>query len=72
LSWWHLSGAQGDEIVPVVNALIKKAEEAGSVIVYTRDWHPENHLSFKAYGGIWPPHCVQWTPGLNFTPTLSF
>jgi len=65
-----LAVPQGDEIIDVVNRIIKKAEEAGSVIVYTRDWHPENHLSFKAYGGIWPPHCVQWTPGAEFHPQL--
>ena len=32
-------------------------------IVMTADHHPANHSSFKDYGGIWPAHCVQNTPG---------
>ncbi|NPV88314.1 nicotinamidase [Coprothermobacteraceae bacterium] len=65
-----LAVPQGDEIIPVVNRLIKKAEEADAIIVYTRDWHPKNHLSFADFGGIWPVHCVQGTPGADFHPDL--
>jgi nicotinamidase/pyrazinamidase len=61
---------QGDTIIDVVNRIIQVAEQSQSTIVYTRDWHPENHLSFKEFGGIWPPHCVQWTPGAEFHPSL--
>ena len=27
------------------------------------DWHPSTHCSFKPNGGIWPPHCVQFSTG---------
>jgi nicotinamidase/pyrazinamidase len=37
----------------------------------TRDWHPPNHCSFKAQGGIWPPHCVAATSGAEFAPGLA-
>lgn len=37
----------------------------------TQDWHPANHCSFKAQGGLYPPHCVQMTPGAEFLPGLK-
>ncbi len=60
----------GDQIVPVVNDLIEKFSRAGLPIFATRDWHPGNHVSFKAQGGLWPPHCVQNTTGARFHPDL--
>lgn len=34
------------------------------IIVFTCDWHPINHSSFKTNGnGTWPVHCVQHTHG---------
>ena len=30
---------------------IAAARTAGAVIVYTQDWHPINHSSFRANGG---------------------
>src|SRR3972149_6251805 len=35
------------------------------------DWHPEKTRHFKAYGGLWPPHCVQETKGAEFHPDLK-
>jgi len=72
LSWGHLSGAQGDEIIDVVNRIIKKAEEAGSVIVYTRDWHPEiifhsKHMVVFGHLTVCSGHQV-----LNFTHNFIF
>lgn len=32
-------------------------------VLFVCDRHPANHSSFKEYGGIWPPHCVQGTHG---------
>lgn len=32
-------------------------------IILTLDWHPADHCSFKANGGIWPSHCVAYTQG---------
>ena len=60
----------GDQIVPAVNTLVEKFSRAGLPIYATRDWHPLYHASFTAQGGIWPPHCVQDTPGAGFHPDL--
>ncbi|WP_456421948.1 nicotinamidase [Thermococcus sp.] len=60
----------GDKIIPKVNEYIKTFKERGALIVATRDWHPENHISFKERGGPWPRHCVQNTPGAEFVVEL--
>ena len=62
---------KGDDIIPAVNELIHAFETAGLPVFFTRDWHPRNHVSFRANGGPWPPHCIQNTPGANFHPSLA-
>jgi len=66
-----LAVPHGDEIVPVLNQYIFAFAAAGLPIFATRDWHPADHCSFKAQGGIWPPHCVAGTPGAGFAPALA-
>ncbi len=60
----------------------KRLKTVGFPIFATQDWHPANHLSFftshgqakvfdviKLHGKdqvLWPPHCVQETPGAKF------
>ena len=61
---------EGDTVVPVLNEYVKQFEAAGAPIIFTRDWHPPDHLSFKAQGGPWPPHCIQNTEGAKFHPAL--
>lgn len=61
----------GDEVVAVLNAVIERFRIAGRPVFATRDWHPANHCSFKAQGGIWPPHCVAGTAGAEFAPGLA-
>ncbi len=61
----------GDKVVSVLNIYIRKFIERGLPIHFTRDWHPERHISFKSEGGIWPPHCIQGTGGARFHPELS-
>jgi nicotinamidase/pyrazinamidase len=56
----------GDKVVPILNTVIEAFESAGLPILFTRDWHPPNHISFKNQGGVWPPHCVQGTSGVEF------
>lgn len=62
--------ARGDEVVKPLNNMIRLFGEEGSPVIFTRDWHPRNHCSFKEFGGIWPPHCVQHTRGAEFHPAL--
>jgi len=63
-----VSGA--DEIIPVINDLIKEAIGAKALVVASRDWHPPDHSSFHASGGIWPRHCVQGSDGAKFHAAL--
>ncbi|MBC7256164.1 MAG: nicotinamidase [Chloroflexi bacterium] len=62
--------AEGDQVVPVLNRWIAAAVAKGVPIYASRDWHPHRHISFKAYGGLWPPHCLQDSPGARFHPDL--
>ena len=68
-----------EAFIKKVEGNTKKLKEAGYPIFGTLDWHPANHISFftshegkKAFEVIkirgkdqvlWPPHCVQNTPG---------
>lgn len=77
-----LAVAEGDAIIPRVNALMGDFQ----TVVLTQDWHPADHASFAAnhagaapfsliqmpYGPqvLWPSHCVQGTDGAAFHPAL--
>jgi len=68
----------GDEIVPLINAMMPEFE----AVILTQDWHPAGHSSFASshpgsapygmidmpYGAqvLWPDHCVQGTQGAAF------
>ena len=65
-----LPAPQGDTIIPALNRYIAQAVENGMPIYASRDWHPPVTTHFKAYGGVWPPHCVQGTAGASFHPDL--
>jgi nicotinamidase/pyrazinamidase len=62
-----LAVPQGDGIIPAINRLLGLTHW---VSVATRDWHPPDHCSFNAQGGIWPAHCVAGTDGAVFHPDL--
>ena len=79
-----LAVAGGDEIVPLVNDLIRRAEH----VVLTQDWHPAGHSSFASshpgkqpfemvempYGPqtLWPDHCIQGSLGSDFHSGLAW
>ena len=65
-----LAVSHGDEVVLALNRYIARFTEAHAPIIFTRDWHPPNHSSFKSQGGPWPPHCVQNSNGAKFHPNL--
>lgn len=65
-----LAVAHGDRVVPALNRYIERFEKSALPIFATRDWHPEKTKHFKAYGGLWPPHCIQGTKGADFRPDL--
>ena len=78
-----LAVADGDAILPGINALAAKFEH----VILTQDWHPRGHISFAsthglqpftdtvqaAYGTqtLWPEHCIQDTPGAALHPALD-
>jgi len=73
----------GDQIIPVINAL----SHTFDIVIQTQDWHPEGHSSFASshsgkepfetiempYGNqvLWPDHCVQGSEGSDFHPDLE-
>lgn len=79
-----LAVAGGDEIVPLVNDMIRNIEH----VVLTQDWHPAGHSSFASshpgskpfesipmpYGEqtLWPDHCIQGSLGADFHSGLAW
>ncbi|MCP9228798.1 bifunctional nicotinamidase/pyrazinamidase [Mesorhizobium sp. LMG 17147] len=79
-----LEVAGGDEIVPLVNDLIRRTEH----VLLTQDWHPAGHSSFASshpgkrpfetidmpYGEqtLWPDHCIQGSLGSDFHSGLAW
>ena len=63
--FYHPEGAlyvKGGEVL--LERIAKVIPEFDDVI-FTVDWHPYNHCSFKNSGGIWPVHCVAYTEGAS-------
>jgi nicotinamidase/pyrazinamidase len=66
-----LAAPGGDGIIPALNRHLADARTREIAVYATRDWHPAKTSHFKEYGGAWPPHCVQGTPGAQFHPDLK-
>ena len=58
------------ESVEEIKKFVKNHRKEIEKIIFTVDWHPHNHMSFKKNGGLWPTHCVQYTPGACIEPKL--
>ena len=65
-----LAVSHGDEVIPVLNRYIGEFAAQGLPVYATRDWHPQQHCSFRAKGGPWPPHCIANTHGAEFAAAL--
>lgn len=77
-----LAVAEGDQIVPGINALMNDFD----AVILTQDWHPAGHSSFASahegrdpmtmidmpYGPqvLWPDHCIQGSMGAKFHTEL--
>jgi len=57
-------------LVEPLNEVIELFGKNCLPIVFSRDWHPEDHCSFKSQGGQWPEHCVQNSTGAMFSRGL--
>ena len=78
----RLAVADGDAIIPLVNALQAQFD----LVVATQDWHPTGHQSFaSSHAGrtqfeqidlhglpqvLWPDHCTQTSTGAELAPAL--
>ena len=81
----NLAVAEGDEVIPVANRLMR--DGGYDLIVASQDWHPANHGSFASqHPGknpfemgtlsgkpqmLWPDHCVQGTEDAALHPALE-
>ena len=61
----------GEEVPAFVNAELAAARPAGTLVVFTQDWHPAETPHFVTSGGIWPVHCVGGTWGAELHPALD-
>ena len=66
-----LAVPEGERVIPLLNRAITRCREKKMPILASRDWHPAKTTHFKAYGGLWPPHCIQNTDGARFHPELK-
>jgi len=66
-----LPAPDGDQVVPALNEYARRFAARGLPLFASRDWHPEKTAHFEQFGGPWPPHCVQNTPGAEFHPDLA-
>ena len=67
-----LATAKGPEAMDrlakaIENGVLKNYEW----VIVTQDAHPANHCSFVENGGVFPPHCVQGTEGMDVYPALQ-
>ncbi|NLE73916.1 MAG: nicotinamidase [Actinobacteria bacterium] len=65
-----LAVQEGHLTVPVINSILPLFDN----VVFTRDWHPPDHISFAAQPTYedrsWPAHAVRNTPGAQFHKDL--
>ncbi len=62
-----LAVPDGDHVIAPLQAVASHCD----CVVATRDYHPEDHVSFTPYGGTWPPHCVAGTRGAELHPAIA-
>ena len=78
-----LAVPSGNDVIEPINQIINNY----TLVVATKDWHPQDHVSFasnhlgKKIGDVvkvdnldqilWPDHCVQKTKGSDFPATLN-
>jgi nicotinamidase/pyrazinamidase len=57
-------------LIEPLQKFIEAARRREELIVFTQDWHPPNHNSFKRNGGPWPVHCEARSLGAELMPPL--
>jgi nicotinamidase/pyrazinamidase len=81
-----IAGTDAQYVADVQKAT-RRLVEQGLPVYYTQDWHPADHVSFYTNNAgteplaviekngrpqvMWPPHCVQGTPGAEILITVK-
>lgn len=66
-----LAAADTLSLLGPLQKCIEAARRAKAAVVYTKDWHPEDHSSFQTRGGPWPVHCAAGSSGAELMPPLQ-
>lgn len=66
-----LAAAGTLSLMPRLQETIAAARRRGMLVVFSQDWHPTTHSSFKLNGGPWPEHCVAGSPGAELMAPLK-
>lgn len=56
------------KVIPAIRREIRKAREAGNLVVYLCDTHEPDDREFRKFG--WPPHAVKGTKGAEVVDGL--
>lgn len=54
---------KGEEVTHIINKIAAKFD----IVIASKDWHPEKTIHFEK----WPVHCVQYSKGAEFHPSLN-
>lgn len=65
-----LSMKGAKEMIEEIKNFIKLNKKEIDKILFTAQWHPYDHKSFKQFGGTLQHHCIQFTPGACIEPKL--
>jgi nicotinamidase-related amidase len=64
--------SEGSAVIDKLVTFMKTHANQFEKIIFTRDWHPENHCSFdKSQVGTFPPHCIWNKLGAAFNDTIA-
>ncbi len=66
-----LAAHDTESLIEEINSLLSNYSKENKLLIFTRDWHPADHCSFKEQGGRWPAHCVAGTRGAELHPGLK-
>lgn len=69
--FWEKGGSlyvnEWENIIPAINKLIDEVKAKTWIVIASRDWHPDHHVSFS----IWPKHCVENTYWAEYMDWLN-
>ena len=61
-----------EKILNEINSAIDEFRYNDLPVIFTKDWHPKTHVSFRENGGKWNTHCVADTEGAELFDKVDF